>query len=50
MSYVRERFFKGGDFSSVAHLKAEAQRWCLEVAGDADPWHLPPAASGSLSG
>ena len=33
VSYVRERFFKGGDFSGVAHLRVEAQRWCLEVAG-----------------
>ena len=33
MSYVRERFFKGGDFRGVAHWRVEAQRWCLEVAG-----------------
>ncbi len=33
VSYVRERFFKDGDFSGVAHLRVEAQRWCLEVAG-----------------
>ena len=33
VSYVREGLFKGGDFSGVAHLRAEAQRWCLEVAG-----------------
>ena len=31
--YVRERFFKGGDFHGLPHLRAEAQRWCLEVAG-----------------
>ena len=33
MSYVRERLFKGGSFNGLAHLRAEAQRWCLEVAG-----------------
>ena len=31
--YVRERLFKGGDFNGLAHLRTEAQRWCLEVAG-----------------
>ena len=33
VSYVRERLFKGGDFNGLAHLRTEAQRWCLEVAG-----------------
>ena len=33
VSYVRERLFKGGDFHGLAHLRTEAQRWCLEVAG-----------------
>ena len=33
VSYVRERLFKGGAFNGLAHLCAEAQRWCLEVAG-----------------
>ena len=33
VSYVRERLFKGGDFNGLAHLRNEAQRWCLEVAG-----------------
>ena len=31
--YVRERLFKGGDFNGLAHLRSEARRWCLEVAG-----------------
>ena len=31
--YVRERLFKGGDFNGLAHLRTEAQRWCLQVAG-----------------
>ena len=33
VQYVRERFFKGGDFHGLPHLRAEAQRWCREVAG-----------------
>ena len=31
--YVRERFFKGGDFHDLAHIRGAAPRWCLEVAG-----------------
>ena len=31
--YARERFFKGAEFSSLAHMRAEALRWCLQVAG-----------------
>ena len=31
--YARERFFKGASFDSLAHLRAEAPRWCLQVAG-----------------
>ena len=33
VQYVRERFFKGGDFHGLPHLRAESQRWCLRVAG-----------------
>ena len=33
VQYVRERFFKGGDFHGLPHLRAEAQCWCREVAG-----------------
>ena len=33
VQYVRERFFKGGDFSDLPHLRSEAQRWCTVVAG-----------------
>ena len=33
VQYVRERFFKGGDFKDLAHLRSEATRWCREVAG-----------------
>ena len=33
MPYVRERFFKGGEFSGLPHIRSEAQRWCTSVAG-----------------
>ena len=33
VQYVRERFFKGGDFRGLPHLRSEAQRWCRDVAG-----------------
>ena len=33
VSYVKERPFGGGDFNELDHLRAETQRWCLEVAG-----------------
>ena len=33
VQYVRERFFKGGVFRDLPHLREEATRWCLEVAG-----------------
>jgi len=31
--YVRERFFKGGQFHDLSDLRQQARRWCLEVAG-----------------
>jgi len=31
--YVRERFFKGGQFLGLADLRAGANGWCLHVAG-----------------
>jgi transposase len=31
--YARERLFKGGQFRDLADLRAQARRWCLEVAG-----------------
>ena len=34
VQYVRERFFKGGDFRDLAHLRDEAVRWCRDVAGE----------------
>ena len=33
VQYVRERFFKGGDFKDLTHLRSEAARWCRDVAG-----------------
>ena len=33
VQYARERFFKGGDFKDLAHLRTEAARWCRDVAG-----------------
>src|SRR3972149_6740998 len=31
--YVRERFFKGGDFHGLSDLRLQARQWCLETAG-----------------
>ena len=33
IGYVRERFFKGGQFHGLADLRYQARKWCLEVAG-----------------
>ena len=33
VQYVRKRFFKGGNFSGLAHLREESARWCRDVAG-----------------
>ena len=33
IQYVRERFFKGGDFRDLADLRDQAVRWCRDVAG-----------------
>ena len=33
VQYVRERFFKGSTFTSLAPMRGAARRWCLEVAG-----------------
>jgi len=33
VQYVRERFFKGGEFTGLADLRSQAKRWCLEIAG-----------------
>ena len=31
--YVRERFFKGGDFKDLTDVREQAQSWCRDVAG-----------------
>lgn len=33
MPYVRGSFFRGREFASIKQMRAEARRWCLEVAG-----------------
>src|SRR5215469_11769576 len=33
MPYVRDSFWRGREFTSLAQMQAEAVRWCLEVAG-----------------
>jgi len=33
VDYVRERLFKGGQFHGLSDLRAQARKWCLEVAG-----------------
>lgn len=31
--YVRERFFKGGQFHGLKDMRDQSRRWCLETAG-----------------
>ena len=33
VQYARERFFKGGEFRDLPHLRSEAAHWCRDVAG-----------------
>lgn len=33
IQYVRERFFKGGEFRDLADVRDQAVRWCRDVAG-----------------
>ena len=33
VQYVRERFFKGGEFSGLTDVREQARRWCRDVAG-----------------
>jgi hypothetical protein len=33
MPYVRDSFWRGREFASLAQMQAEALRWCTEVAG-----------------
>ena len=48
--YVRERFFKGGEFRGLSDMRSAARRWCLEVAGQRIHGTTPQAAPGSLPG
>jgi len=33
MPYIRDSFWRGREFTSLAQMQAEAVRWCLDVAG-----------------
>lgn len=33
VGFVKERFFKGGEFHGLADLRLQARHWCLETAG-----------------
>ena len=33
VQYVRERFFKGGEFRGLTDIREQAARWCRDVAG-----------------
>ena len=33
VQYVRERFFKGGDFRDLSDVRAQAASWCRDVTG-----------------
>ena len=44
MPYVRDSFWRGREFTSLAQMQAGAERWCTEVAGirHAGRWTAPP--------
>jgi hypothetical protein len=33
MPYIRDSLWRGREFTSLAHMQAEGERWCREVAG-----------------
>lgn len=33
VGYVKERFFKGGEFHGLPDMRQQARYWCLEIAG-----------------
>jgi len=33
VGFVKERFFKGGEFHGLADMRTQARRWCLGIAG-----------------
>lgn len=48
--YVRERFFKGGQFHDLSDLCQQARQWCLEVAGARGLRHHSALAAGGVRG
>ncbi len=44
MPYVRDSFWRGRDFTNLETMRAEAVRWCVEVAGQRDCRALDGAA------
>ena len=49
MPYVRERFFKGGEFTGLSDMRSAARQWCLEVAGPSSQsaTHSPSSSDAS---
>ncbi len=48
MPYVRDSFWRGREFTSLAQMQAEALRWCREVAGTRACRPLDGAAPGAV--
>ena len=49
--YVRERFFKGGEFTGLSDMRSAARRWCLDAWPDRGYFGTTPqAAPGRLPG
>ena len=46
--YVRERFFKGGEFTGLSDMRSAARRWCLGGGRTEDTRHHPQAAPDRL--
>jgi hypothetical protein len=48
MPYVRDSFWRGREFTSLAQMQAEAGRWCAEVAGQRQCRPLDGAAPAAV--
>jgi transposase len=48
MPYVRDSFWRGRQFTSLAQMQAEARRWCTEVAGQRSCRPLDGAAPAAV--
>ncbi|MFP5254042.1 MAG: IS21 family transposase [Actinomycetes bacterium] len=48
MPYVRDSFWRGREFASLAQMQAAALRWCVEVAGTRACRPLDGAAPGAV--